>query len=109
MSEFNKQSPDNKLTMFVLNAAPELEEDLIDYLLTFEQIKGFTSFLVHGHGEHNDLSVAEQVTGRRKRVQYEIFLDSTVIPLILANIAEAVGKDITYWELAISNFGRVEL
>ncbi len=96
------------LVMLVLNIAPELEEDMIDYLLSFEQIEGFTSYQVHGHGDHKTLSVAEQVAGRRKRSQYEIFIDSTAIPTVLEGLAIAVGKDIVYWEQPARNFGRVD-
>src|SRR5690606_13563824 len=62
----------NITTMLVLNVPPELEEDLVDYLLTLEAVAGFTSFRVHGHGEHAHLSIAEQVAGRRARLRYEI-------------------------------------
>ncbi|MBL4582383.1 MAG: DUF3240 family protein, partial [Gammaproteobacteria bacterium] len=65
MSETQKTQSAQNYTLLVLNTAPELEEDLIDYLLGFEKIEGFTSYQVHGHGEHHNLNVAEQVTGRR--------------------------------------------
>ena len=72
MSDIQQAQLSEDFTMLVLNTAPELEENLIDYLLSFEQVEGFTSYQVHGHGEHRNLSVTEQVTGRRKRSQYEI-------------------------------------
>lgn len=100
-------APAIDLCILVLNLAPELEENLIDYLLGFDQIEGFTSFQVHGHGEHHRLSVSEQVSGRRKRVQYEVFIDPPVIPEILAGLAEAVGRDIVYWQQTARNFGRI--
>lgn len=107
MSDTAQPHATQNLTMLVLNTAPELEEDLIDYLLSFEQIAGFTSFQVHGHGEHQSLSVAEQVAGRRRRSQYEIFLDSDAIPVILEGLAKAVGRDVVFWEQRIRNFGRI--
>lgn len=103
----NDTAQNHDYTMLVLNTSPELEEDLIDYLLGFEEIEGFTSYQVYGHGEHNGLSVAEQVTGRRKRSQYEILLSSSVIPQVLEGLASAVGKDIVYWQQTVQNFGRV--
>jgi hypothetical protein len=107
MSDIQKPQSRENLTMLVLNTAPELEENLIDYLLSFEQVEGFTSFQVHGHGEHNGLSVAEQVSGRRKRSQYEIFIASDAIPKILEGLASAVGRDIVYWEQTARNFGHI--
>jgi hypothetical protein len=107
MSDTQEARSNQEITMLVLNTAPELEENLIDYLLCFEQIEGFTSFQVYGHGEHHSLSVAEQVAGRRKRSQYEIFIANSAIPNLLAGLASAVGRDIVYWELTARNFGRV--
>ena len=107
MSETQQTLASQNHTMLVLNIAPELEEDLIDYLLGLEEIEGFTSYQVHGHGEYQSLSVAEQVTGLRKRSQYEIFIASSAIPKVLEGLSSAVGKDIVYWEQAVRNFGRI--
>mgnify|MGYP005985545305 CR=1 FL=1 len=87
---------------------PEREDDRFDYLLSIEQIVGFTSYTVYGHGQHQGLSVAEQVSGRRKRSQYELIVKKSIIPLIISGLAEAVGRDIIYWQQPVSNFGRLE-
>ncbi len=107
MSNPQQAQANEEMTMLVLNTAPELEEDLIDYLLSFEQVQGFTSYQVHGHGEHKNLSIAEQVSGRRKRSQYEIFMTSTAIPEVLKGLSSAVGKDIVYWQQPVRNFGHI--
>ncbi|MFN2328333.1 MAG: DUF3240 family protein [Chromatocurvus sp.] len=52
--------------------------------------------------------VAKQVSGRRERSQYEIFLDPAAIPRILEGLASAVGRDIVYWQQTAMNFGRVD-
>lgn len=106
MSEI-EQAKQN-LSILVLNITPELEEDLIDYLLLLDDIEGFNSYQVYGHGEHEQLSLAEKVAGRRKRLQYEIILHSSAIPSVLEGLAKAVGKDIVYWEQPLRNFGRVD-
>lgn len=106
MNDTQTAAEHQEFTILVLNTAPELEEDLIDYLLAFEQVQGFTSFQVHGHGEHQKLSLAEQVTGRRKRSQYEIFIASGAIANVLEGLASAVGRDIVYWQVTARNFGR---
>lgn len=96
-----------ELCMLVLNVAPALEEDLIDYLLTLESVDGFTSYSVFGHGMHHGLSTAEQVTGKRKRMQYEMLVNEQSVPGILAGLEQAVGRDIVYWQQPVRNFGRV--
>lgn len=96
-----------ELCLLVLNAAPALDEELIDYLLLQDCVAGFSSVTVYGHGQHHDLSTAEQVTGKRKRVQYEMIVNAGDVGEILAGLAESVGRDIVYWQLPVRNFGRV--
>tara|TARA_R110000824_G_scaffold318073_1_gene505190 strand:- start:10170 stop:10463 length:294 start_codon:yes stop_codon:yes gene_type:complete len=95
-------------TLLVLNINPDLEEDLVDYLLEQEAISGFTSYSVRGHGAFPDMSLAEQVSGRRKRIQIEALLEKEQIGGILEGLKSHVGNDIVYWEQAISNSGRIE-
>ncbi len=94
-------------TMLVLNLNPELEEDLIDYLLEQDSITEFTSYPVYSHGHHPHMSVAEQVTGRRKRVQVEILLDEASVGELLAELAGRVGRDISYREQPVHKHGRI--
>lgn len=62
--------------LLTLIAAPSLEETLIDWLLTQENISGFSSFEMSGHGVRSArLSIVEQVTGRQKRIQFQIHTD----------------------------------
>ena len=59
--------------LIVLNAAPDLEEPVIDWLLSRDDSAGFTSSTVFGHStDHDNLSQAEQVTGRQRRLQFQI-------------------------------------
>jgi hypothetical protein len=57
---------------------------------------------------HENLSLAEQVSGRRKRLQFEMLVDETYVPDILAQLGTAVGRDIVYWQQTVSNVGRIE-
>ena len=95
-------------TLLILNLNPDLEEDMVDYLLELDCVAGFTSMQVHGHGRHAHMSMAEQVSGRRKRVQMELLLKQADVPLILADLAARVGRDITYWQQPVHGFGRIE-
>ena len=92
--------------ILVLNITPELEESLVDYLLEHGE-EGFTSYPVRGHGEHTHLSIAEQVSGRRKRVQFELILDESRIDPILAGLRTAVGAGIVWWLQAVLRSGRI--
>lgn len=92
-------------SLLILNLPPGLEEDLIDYLLTLDIVRGFTSYDTMGHGEHKNLSVAEQVSGRQRRKQFEILVEESEVASITGGLAE-VGKDITYWQQPVLNVGR---
>ncbi|HVY67121.1 MAG TPA: DUF3240 family protein, partial [Gammaproteobacteria bacterium] len=79
-----------------LNVAPVAEERVIDWLLGRAEVAGFTSVAVFGHGaSHDDLSVAEQVTGRQRRVaiRFEIAAEA-LEPLLAALIAALEGTDV---------------
>lgn len=94
-------------TLLILNINPELEEDLVDYLLQLDCVSGFTSYQVRGHGRHGDMSLAEQVSGRRKRTQVEILMKVADVAEVLQGLAGNVGRDITYWQQPVSNYGRI--
>lgn len=94
-------------TMLVLNVPPVLEEDLVDYLLGHPDIDGFTSFAAAGHGAAgSSLSIAEQVTGRRKRIQFEIIMASDEVSRITDSLGIEVGPDIVYWQIPVQGWGR---
>lgn len=94
-------------TMLVVNAPPQLEEDMVDYLLSHSCITGFTSYLVRGHGDNKNMTLAEQVSGRRKRIQFEFILEEKYVEGLIGGLQSNVGTDITYWQQQIVNFGQV--
>jgi hypothetical protein len=52
------------------------------------------------------LTVAEQVSGRRHRLQFEVIMEASQVDTVTSGLAAEVGKDITYWQQPISNLGR---
>lgn len=75
-----------------LNAPPSLEETVIDWLLGREGDKGFTTTTVHGHSsEHAGLSAAEQVSGRRKRLRFEVHMPRESAAAFLQDACEHLG------------------
>jgi nitrogen regulatory protein PII len=94
--------------LLILNTRPELEEDLVDYLLSLSCVSGFTSYPVRGHGHHQNLSVAEQVSGRRKRMQVEIMLEEDAVPTVLSGLVGNVGRDINWWRMPVMDSGMLD-
>jgi nitrogen regulatory protein PII len=94
--------------LLILNTRPELEEDLVDYLLSLSCVSGFTSYPVRGHGHHQNLSVAEQVSGRRKRLQVELMIEEDAVPTVLSGLVENVGRDINWWRMPVMDSGMLD-
>jgi hypothetical protein len=92
-----------------INVAPAAEERLMDWLLGREETTGFTSCAAYGHGaSHDDLSIAEQVTGRQRRVEIRIELAHAVLePLLASLIAEFQGTDLYYYATPILRSGHL--
>jgi hypothetical protein len=91
-----------------LNIPPTLEEDIVDFLLAADEIGGFQSSEVNGHGQVGAMSIAEQVAGRRRRVQFEIILEEERTDALLGRLREAFPlRDVIYWVLPVRQSGRL--
>lgn len=95
-------------TLLVLNVNTDLEEDLVDYLLQMDGISGFTTHVVYGHGARGALTLAEQVAGRRKRLEVAILMQKPDVAALLDGLAGNVGRDIMYWQQDVSGYGRID-
>ncbi len=95
--------------LVTLNVSPELEEPIVDCLLTFESEHGFSSMPVFSHDHRNEgLSLAEQVTGRQKKIRFQMYIPESDLPLLLAKLkAEFANAGIHYWVLPVMESGYV--
>lgn len=86
MTEMERDS-----VMALVKVPPRLEEMLIDLLLAHEATSAFTSVAAHGHGaDHDRLSLSEQVSGRRRQVQFQVELPAAAAPDLLRSLREAI-------------------
>jgi hypothetical protein len=91
-----------------VNIPPSLEEDVVDLLLSSADIKGYQSYPTRGHGQVGAMSTAEQVAGRRDRVQFEIVLDEALLEPLLQSLKAAFPvRDVIYWVLPVMQSGRL--
>jgi hypothetical protein len=99
----------SKEFLVTLNAPTGLEEALVDCLLTFESEHGFSSFPVYAHDHRNEgLSLAEQVSGRQKRLRFQMHVEENVLPALLARLrAEFSGAGIRYWVMPVVDHGLI--
>lgn len=81
-----------ELVLVVLNVAPGIEDAVVDWLLGRAGQKGFTSTTVYGHSSrHEGLSAAEQVRGRRRRMQFEIHMPRDAVRDFIAEAYQEFG------------------
>jgi hypothetical protein len=93
--------------LVTLNIPPSLEEMMVDSLLMLETEHGFSSFQVNAHHYNNKgLSLAEQVTGRQKRIRFQMYVPVQELPALLAQLRqEFSGSGIQYWVLPVIENG----
>jgi hypothetical protein len=97
----------NKEYLVTLNVPPGLEELVVDCLLLLESEHGFSSFPVNAHHHDNQgLSLAEQVSGRQKKIRFQMYVAEQALPILLAQLRqEFSGAGIQYWVLPVLENG----
>ncbi|WP_024298705.1 DUF3240 family protein [Methylomicrobium lacus] len=97
----------SKEFLVTLNVPTSLEEVIVDCLLTFESEHGFSSFPVFAHDHRNEgLSLAEQVSGRQKRLRFQMYVEEAVLTALLARLREEFsGAGIRYWVMPVVDNG----
>jgi len=93
--------------LITLNVPPSLEEAVVDCLLTFEAIQGFSSFPVSAHDHRNEgLSVAEQVTGRQRKIRFQMYINKQFVAGLLNKLkAEFPNTGMHYWIVPVLDHG----
>jgi hypothetical protein len=93
--------------LVTLNVPPSLEEAIVDCLLTLESEHGFSSFPVSSHDYRNEgLSPAEQVTGRQRKIRFQMYVPEQGLAALLAQLrTEFSGSGIKYWVLPVIENG----
>jgi hypothetical protein len=99
----------HKEYLVTLNAPLSLEEAIVDCLLTFESEHGFSSFPVYAHDHRNEgLSLAEQVSGRQKKLRFQMYVEEAVLSILLTRLKqEFSGAGIRYWVLPVADNGLI--
>ncbi len=89
--------------------APSLEAALVDWLLDHEQVTGFTSLPVNGHGSSiHSMSLAEQVAGSQRKLLFQVHLPATQAhALIEALRSDFANAGIHYWLTPLLAGGRI--
>ncbi len=96
------------MMLFTIIAPPAMEEELIDWLLIRPDITGFTTQSAHGHGTGHQMTLAEQVTGRRQQITFMIQIQKQFAETILADLKQGFsGSGLHYWLLPLLDNGSI--
>ena len=95
--------------LVTINVPTSLEEAMADCLLSIKNVQGFSSFPVGAYNHSNqDLSVAEQVYGRKRKIRFQIYADKITIAALLTQLkADFSGAGIQYWVAPIIERGEI--
>jgi len=94
--------------LFTIIAPPTMEEELIDWLLMSNDITGFTSQVSNGHGSGHEMSLAEQVAGRRQQITFSIEIDEAAAEHIIVELKlNFSGSGLHYWLLPLTQSGSI--
>lgn len=103
----NMSVPDQVLV--VITSPPSLESQLVDSLLSRQGGAGFSSVPVRGHStRHDHLSIAEQVSGHQRRIQFQVQIGGDQLDDFLEMLkSEFAGADLHYWAVPVLAGGHV--
>lgn len=92
-----------------INVPPAFEERVVDWLLARDVASGFTTYAAHGHGaRHDELSTAEQVSGRQKRVEFRVEIPAAILEeLLQALTTRFTGVDLYYFVTDVRTSGHL--
>ncbi len=96
------------MMLFTIIAPPTMEEELIDWLLMSNDITGFTSQVSNGHGSGHEMSLSEQVAGRRQQITFSIEIDEAAAEHIIVELKlNFSGSGLHYWLLPLTQSGSI--
>jgi len=95
--------------LVTINVPPLLEEAVVDCLLAIEAADGFSSLVVSAHGsEHETLSLAEQVAGRKKQIRFQMYVPELQVEVLIDRLRQDFsGGGIHYWVMPVLESGAI--
>jgi hypothetical protein len=95
------------LVLLTLMCPPQLEDAIVDWMLSAAEVRGFSSHPASGHSSRLEgMSLTEQVTGRTQRIRFEIQLPDDMLEQTLDSLRSAFAKSgVHYWIVPVLDAG----
>ncbi|HBK04346.1 MAG TPA: DUF3240 domain-containing protein [Acetobacteraceae bacterium] len=89
--------------LLIITVPPNLESKLSDWLIDQDPPIGFSSVAVNGHGmEQESFTLAEQVRGSRRRIQFQVQTEAERADILLKGLArDFPGADMHFWMIPL--------
>lgn len=99
----------NDICLLNLVVTPAIEDNVSDWLLARDDVAGFSSHAIAGHGSsEHAMSLAEQVSGRRKQVLFQLHLPCEIAYAVVESVkTDFKGSGVHYWLLPVLASGHV--
>lgn len=93
-----------------LVVSPAVEDTVTDWLLTRDELSGFSTYPISGHGSsEHAMSLAEQVAGKRKQVLFQLLMPCDPALELLKEIRRDFrGSGMHYWLMPVVESGHLE-
>ena len=98
-----------KECLLVIIVSPKLEEEMVDWLLEKEDLSGFSSMPIDGHGSGaGQLNIAEQVTGRQRKIMFHVHGHEQSMPALMDEMNNRFKKTgLHYWLIPLLGSGHL--
>ncbi len=98
------------MCLFNLVVTPEVEDAVTDWLLERDEVAGFSSHAISGHGSSaHAMSLAEQVAGKRRQILFQLHLPVPQARELLAAVKyNFKGSGMHFWLLPLVDAGHVD-
>lgn len=89
--------------MLVLIAPEQLKDDIIDTLISMDEISGFNLLTINGYSkQHSQYNIAEQVAGYRQLYKFEVVFNVADKDILLSTLAPVCqSTKLKYWLLPV--------
>jgi lipid-binding SYLF domain-containing protein len=95
--------------LLTLHISPSLEEAVVDCLLTLDNPQGFSFYPINAQNQNTEgLSIDEQVSGRRRKISFQMYADKKNIAVVLNQLkADFSGSGMQYWVSPVVERGEI--
>jgi hypothetical protein len=97
----------NEQLLLTLIVPIELKDEIVDTLMSQEQVSGFSLGKIEGYSRnHSHYNISELVEGHRAFYRFEIVLDNSQLDNVKSMLKKAcVSSNIHYWLMPLLDSG----